>query len=156
MNEFTEKIRGIKLKTPHAETVLKTIWPPHAHGGGKKVAVEEIRERVRKEGAEVERGEILKILKLIEEAGLGKYVIGRRGYPTRIEWSEKVLSSETNDRNRADKTRAMIAERTIVHRFVVRPDFAVEIELPGDLTSGEAKRLADFIETLPFDRQGKE
>ncbi|MBX9795632.1 hypothetical protein [Sphingomonas sp.] len=36
------------------------------------------------------------------------------------------------------------------HRFFLRPDFAVEIALPTDLTAREAQRLAQFIGSVPL------
>ncbi len=38
----------------------------------------------------------------------------------------------------------------ISHQFMVRPDFAVRLELPTDFTPSEADRLATFVRTLPF------
>jgi hypothetical protein len=40
--------------------------------------------------------------------------------------------------------------QTIRHEYRLRPDFTAEIELPEDLTTREALRLADFLKTLPF------
>jgi hypothetical protein len=40
---------------------------------------------------------------------------------------------------------------TIHHRFQLRTDYIVKFKLPADLTGGEAKRLATFLKTLPFD-----
>lgn len=38
----------------------------------------------------------------------------------------------------------------IDHFFRVRPDFAITLSLPTDLSVAEAERLAAFIKTLPF------
>jgi hypothetical protein len=40
---------------------------------------------------------------------------------------------------------------TISHRFVLRPDFRVDVDLPADMTQAEARRLAAFITSLPFE-----
>jgi len=37
-----------------------------------------------------------------------------------------------------------------LHRFHLRPDFEVAVQLPNDLTEREAKRLAKFIKSLPY------
>jgi hypothetical protein len=42
------------------------------------------------------------------------------------------------------------ALQTIRHEYRLRPDFTAQIELPEDLTTREAARLADFLKTLPF------
>lgn len=36
------------------------------------------------------------------------------------------------------------------HRFLLRPDYAVNIDLPCNLTNAEANRFAEFIKSLPF------
>ena len=36
------------------------------------------------------------------------------------------------------------------HTFRLRPDLVVVLELPLNITTQEAQRLADFIKTLPF------
>ena len=36
------------------------------------------------------------------------------------------------------------------HKFHLRPDLSVTIELPTDLTPQEAARMSRFIETLPL------
>jgi transcriptional regulator with XRE-family HTH domain len=40
--------------------------------------------------------------------------------------------------------------RSIRHTFHLRPDVSVSFDLPEDLTSAEADRLAGFIKSLPF------
>ena len=39
----------------------------------------------------------------------------------------------------------------ITHSFYLRPDVTLEIELPPDLTTREAIRIARFVRALPFD-----
>jgi len=36
------------------------------------------------------------------------------------------------------------------HRFLLRPDYAINIDLPCNLTNAEANRFAEFIKSLPF------
>jgi hypothetical protein len=36
------------------------------------------------------------------------------------------------------------------HRYILRPNLAVRIRLPLDLSAHEAQRLAAYINTLPF------
>lgn len=42
----------------------------------------------------------------------------------------------------------------LVHKFHLRPDFELELPLPMDLTEREAERLATFILSCPFWREG--
>ncbi len=59
-------------------------------------------------------------------------------------------------RHRVEVAASFISARpasgpNIIHRFMVRPGVEVVFELPEDLTIGEAKRMARYITTLPFD-----
>jgi hypothetical protein len=55
---------------------------------------------------------------------------------------------------RADRREEDVAETIeeglISHRYQLRPQSAVTINLPADLTKTEAERLAAFIQSLPF------
>lgn len=42
---------------------------------------------------------------------------------------------------------------TIHHRFQLRTDYIVKLKLPEDLTAREAKRLATFLKSLPFEEE---
>ena len=41
----------------------------------------------------------------------------------------------------------------ITHRFVIRPGYTVEVNLPADFSDVEARRLARFVIALPFDME---
>ena len=104
--------------------------------------------------------EVRAVFRQLEKLGCGKYVIGRRGHPSRFIWTsglvsvgqvasgrgidvEKVrLSSDVEDGSSAD---------TLEHVFQLRPTVTVRLSLPANLTATEATRLADFIRTLPFE-----
>ena len=47
----------------------------------------------------------------------------------------------TSDDENEDETH----EELLEHRFRLRPDVVVAIELPSDLTAAEAERLSNFI-----------
>ena len=65
-----------------------------------------------------------------------------RQRPVKLNKSKKCLQ-----RKREKKTRG---NSLFKHTFRLRPDQSVTVELPADLTSQEAARMARFIETLPF------
>ncbi len=46
--------------------------------------------------------------------------------------------------------RRQVFPESIEHSFNLRPDFTLSVELPGDLTEFEAKRLAQFFGCLAF------
>ena len=102
-----------------------------------------------------------------EAAGHGSLIVGRRGYPTRFAWSkvpatvvqagkdegtaaaaastvEHVAASAAPGESSGDDT-------GVRHTLNLRPGVAVHIDLPADLTSREATRLAHWVQALPFE-----
>ena len=123
-------------------------------------AVDRLMQNVGREGKAISRGEAIEVLKKLADLGCGSFVVGRRGRPSRFEWSvgmvgvgkaaagESVEIEEVSQDDPNEET----SEQSFPHRFQLRPDFLVEVSLPGNLTNAEASRLADYIRTLPFDR----
>ena len=116
------------------------------------------------EGKPVARADLVRVLRALQGLGAGLFILGRKGHPSRFRWivssvqlgkaaaGEEVSlqvpvapEAPSRERDRSD---------VISHRFVLRPDFNVSFLLPSDLSTSEASRLADFIRTLPFDKQG--
>lgn len=110
--------------------------------------------------------DMVRLLKELGEMGVGRFLAGRKGQETRIEWAFDVRSlgkvaagggsrleevpadAEIEEDEGAAETAA--ADETIPHVFQLRPDMKVEIALPEDLTDREADRLASWIKSLPF------
>lgn len=91
------------------------------------------------------RQRIVSALRRLEEQGLGKFIVGRRGQPSRFK----------HRRDGQPKTQApplIDPGRMVEHLYQLRPDLRIGVELPADLTAAEAGRLADFVKTLPFER----
>lgn len=103
-------------------------------------------------GLDVSRSEGISLLRRLDELGLGDFKIGRRGRPTRLEWSvgvRKGLAEETEVSKEEGQSSPSAGQ--IMHQFQLRPTLAVELVLPSDLTQHEAARLAAFVQALPFD-----
>lgn len=121
-------------------------------------------------------GEVLNLLRKLDELGAGEFKVGRRGSKTRIEWLysqrglgqaaqgaavqpegiEEIDPAELEDiEGEAPEPPEAEAEagegEWIGHTFQLRPDVRLTIKLPVDLTSKEAERLAGFIRQVPFD-----
>jgi hypothetical protein len=112
------------------------------------------------DGYEFSRGDIVGLFKRLEEAQVGQFVAGRRGWPSRFVWSVGSLSAsrlaagehqdieQVTTESESDET----GENGLtVHLFNLRSDLVVELPLPTDLTSGEAERLALFVSSLPLE-----
>jgi hypothetical protein len=109
--------------------------------------------------------EIVRIMKRLEELGLGRYIPGRHSSPSRFEWSTSALAAakaaigqssdldlslppgpEASDEDESEQD-------SLEHRFHLRPELQVVIELPVDFSPQEAERLAAFIRALPITRE---
>jgi hypothetical protein len=99
---------------------------------------------------EISRLEVVEFLRKLQETGIGRFVVGRRGHPSRFEWLDRPAAAQglpsSNGAARGSST-----ESTIEHRFVLRPGLEIAIALPSDFSVGEAERLATFVRSLPFD-----
>lgn len=113
---------------------------------------------------QVTRNRVIEVMRALEAAGVGRFVVGRKGHPSRFEWSNSPISVGRVASGASDSFEPLRREQPmkwpsrgeereahpLTHRFRLRKDLEVSIELPEDLTASEATRLADFIRTLPF------
>ena len=106
----------------------------------------------------LDRATVVDVLRRLEQLDLGKFLVGRRGQPSRLEWRYRL-----QDVGRAAAGELMEIEpadqlddedtgpaRLTRHVFQLRPEAAISLDLPADLTEKEAQRLAEFVKTLPF------
>lgn len=107
------------------------------------------RELLEKHKKVVRRPNLIAALKRLEEAGVGRFIVGRRGRPSRFRWNEEPQAAAGHVGRRDERSPAPVC--LVRHRFVLRPNLTVEFDLPEDLNRAEARRLAQFIETLPFE-----
>jgi hypothetical protein len=104
------------------------------------------------------RATVIDVFRRFEQLDLGKFVVGRRGQPSRIEWRYRLqdvgqaAAGELTEIDQADRLDDEEAgpSRLTRHTFQLRPEASVALELPSDLTQHEAQRLAEFVKTLPF------
>ncbi len=133
----------------------------------KETKLERLEDLIRSEGGNPSRVDIVSLLKGLQEANCGRFIVGRRGSPSRFEWSVSLRSvglaatsgsdevnemdEDADERDGDDELADDSDESSITHTFVLRPEYRVKLTLPVDMTSREAKRLSDFLRTLPFD-----
>ena len=107
----------------------------------------------------VSRGDIIWVFRELEKCGCGRFVVGRRGQPSRFEWSVEMVGVGQAAAGETDQLEEVSPEDEreengdndfFEHKFHLRPDLSVTIELPTDLTPQEAARMSRFIETLPL------
>jgi hypothetical protein len=132
--------------------------------------LEQLLFRLNNAGIGVAKGDVIRVLRKLDEFGCGDFRTGRKGHPTRFEWKYDLVSvgkaaaggthpveeiRPTVDQDNGDEqdTAKAVPEGAIQHTFQLRPDWQIELTLPGDLSAREAGRLSEFVKTLPFDAQ---
>lgn len=108
--------------------------------------------------------DLVKLARMLEEIGVVKFVSGRKGFKSRIEWKFSVKNVGAASMGETDKLQEVgldveddsfseeedKEEGSIEHVFALRPGKTIKILLPEDFSVREAERLASFIQTLPF------
>jgi hypothetical protein len=139
--------------------------------------VDQLERSLANDGVEASRRDITRVLKALEHAGCGEYIVGRKGHPSRFRWDVEMVAvgryaaGISTDIGQVDPSlpsededisaevgpdgRSAASPREFTHGFQLRPQLPVSFRLPADLTTAEAARLADFIKTLPFDLDGR-
>jgi hypothetical protein len=124
-----------------------------------ETTVERAQAILRESGLETARGEVVDLFQRFEALRCGKFVSGRRGFPSRFAWSVSIVSvgraagGEAGAVAEIPETPSTDDEpaETFNHAYHLRANTTVRIELPADLTVHEAERLANFIKTLPME-----
>lgn len=120
----------------------------------------ETKARVASDRTGFEYGYIVELLKKLDDIGVGKYVVGRKGAETRIIWEFDVKSLAKIALGESQELQSVPTdapqddddpEDEIKHDFALRPDKTVMFRLPVNLTQREADRLASWIRSLPFE-----
>jgi len=109
-------------------------------------------------------GAMLAVFRQLDELGAGRFIPGRHGWKSRIEWAFSIRSLAQVAHGQKVKPEEVPADAVedegqdsaesgqgkLKHEFLLRDGFKLQIELPADLTDKEAERLAGFVKTLPF------
>jgi len=106
--------------------------------------------------------DLVKFLKTLDATGLGKFVAGRKGKDTRIDWKyhpKSIGTTALGKTNRLNSTMKGLSaydgggddDNLANHSFLLRPELVVDIVLPTDFSKKEAERLSRWLNTIPFD-----
>jgi hypothetical protein len=112
----------------------------------------------------IARGEIIQVFQELERIGCGTFIIGRKGRVSRFQWTVRLASVgkaaagedvplDVISEEEWEQANELSEGELETYAFPLRPNLKVEFELPTDLSSAEASRLAEFIKALPFDRK---
>jgi hypothetical protein len=112
------------------------------------------------ENHDFRRADVIAAFRALEDAECGRYVEGRRGWPSRFVWGVKSLLVAGAATGGEDPAEVEIDEEPDIettddemleHTFWLRPELSVVLELPADLTASEANRLSQFVSSLSFE-----
>jgi len=127
-----------------------------------RTTVDRLLAALKQEGHDVARSDIVELFKALQSAGCGDFVIGRKGHPSRFEWTvgladvgrsasgEPVKVEAISEAEKLETAEEEASAEMLEHRYRLRPDTELKISLPVNLTAAEATRIADFVRTLPF------
>jgi hypothetical protein len=131
-----------------------------------EMTVDRMWELLASEGHVLTRADVIETFRNLQQVGAGKFVIGRKGHLSRFQRSVSLIElgriAKGGDTPSAQVLSPVpvvsvqgppvpaLKSDVIVHRYVLRPDFTVTLQLPADLTQSEASRLSEYIKTLPF------
>ncbi|HYI07493.1 MAG TPA: hypothetical protein VEK57_00355 [Thermoanaerobaculia bacterium] len=153
-----ERLRQLYVSNRCAKAILDDLASREDEA---VTTVERVREALAGAGTSCSRREVIAVFKKLQQIGAGFFIVGRRSLPSRFVPIESLSLAEIGraargnsapGRDRAPGPGAadLQAAGVISHRFVLRPDFLLTVELPSDLTRAEATRIAEFIRSLPF------
>lgn len=110
---------------------------------------------LRKKHGEIQHRDIVKTFKQLADYGVGEFIEGRRGHPSRFRW--EVDSLHIMQKGPATEQVASppgIPSILADYHYPLRPSLTVLLQLPTDISQAEAQRLCQFISSLPFDATG--
>ncbi len=155
-------LKQLYNENPTAKAVLD-------HVAGRKnnsaeITVDRVESLLEKNGDAIGRQRLIDAFKEFDRVGLGRFIVGRRGASTRLEWRVPMIDAgraargeqlevpllDPNDELLSESKAEPTRSDYIRHCFNLRPNCSVALDLPSDFTEKEALRLADYIKTLPF------
>ena len=151
------KLRKLYDENSSARAVLDHFARRERNRG--TTSVDRIQSKVSAEGEKISRWDVIKVFRELQECGCGNFLVGRRGATSRFEWDVEMVGvgqAAARETEQVEEVSLEEAEEEdgdnnlFEHTFRLRIDQSVTMELPKDLTSQEAARMARFIETLPF------
>ena len=124
-----------------------------------------IEDLLMKNHKDVSRRDVVAIFRTMEEFGAGEFIPGRRGHPSRFRWDvdsinlialeqPKPLPPSVPAPMQESKPIDFLTPTVLInHRYQLRADLIISIQLPSDIITSEARRLNLFISSLPFNME---
>ena len=152
-------VKGLRTAERQAwpPTIAFFEWASSLTGTPKETTVEQLQEAL-----DLSKTEAKELAAGIKVAKIGELIVGRRGAKTRIRWKFALPSIAGAARGLSESLEAVnhnnfpVVEGTeetedAEHSFRLRSNRKIMFNLPRDLKTKEADRLAAFIKTLPLE-----
>jgi hypothetical protein len=168
IEEKLEELKSLYLTKQVAKAILDAFAA--RKNNAKSLTVDRIMTLASESGRVFSRGEVIEVLKKLDDLQFGSFLNGRRGQPTRMNWNVRIVSLgkaaagesvqieklQANDVDLEAGDNVGIAEEAHCEdsmdvSFPLRSDFDVSLSLPKNLSAKEAARLANFIQLLVFE-----
>lgn len=161
MTKKTDKISVFELRQMYGGNSLAKAMMDHfasRERNRRTTTIDRLLSNLGNEGIALSRGDVIRVLQGLEKLGCGHFIAGRKGHPSRFEWSVGLVDVGRAAAGEAVEIEPVSldeseepADDLLEHHFRLRKDLDVPFRLPADLSTAEATRLAAFIQTLPFD-----
>jgi hypothetical protein len=140
-----DKLRAKHKKDPLFRTLMDVLAA--APKDYRQLTVDQLCDLLAKAGASVYRHDAVRMLQSTHGENRGWFTIGRRGHSSRFDFygSTKTMAQVAIGKSSSKSTPALLT-----HKFRLRPDLEISLELPSDLSTKEVSRISDFLKTLPF------
>ncbi len=154
----TQRLRELVNSNPRARAFLELA--ARRERNQNVTNVERALTNLQNAGHDVSRGQLISVFRSLDELECGDFKTGRRGWPSRFEWTTEIISVGRAAIGEQENIQQIeIAEEDqvedeldwLTHTFHLRPNVEIELELPMDLSPNEASRLTQFIAALPFE-----
>ena len=170
MNPLTKDplIEKLKRRQGPFRRFFNALGPTFEREPGHEETVTDIHNHVVASDPLLTRFDVIKVLKAMDDEGLGAFTTGRKGKESRFAWGQLrlaggqrfspppgtmgfMLSSSAQVPGPLPRPTAPPSTTRKIHTIncLLREDFPVVIDLPGDLTAAEASRLSRIIMALP-------
>jgi hypothetical protein len=165
-NQVLEDIRALYQEDNVARSFF--VWVAQINHDSAETSLDRIASKL-----SLRRSEAVTLAKQLEGTEAGRFIVGRKGGKSRVQWTYSLRSLGLAAKGDADELEELdpdIAAETaeqgatsieevgeapmgdgVEHKYKLRLDTTVTFKLPGDLTKREAERLAAFIQSLPFE-----
>lgn len=174
VNEIDLTLIRSLLRTQPVAKLCFEYWASRTNSAT-ETTVDKLQQILARNGNSFSRNEVIRFLKDLESAKCGTFISGRHGNSSRIAWDvnivtlgqtalgqretveDRVLPDEDEEDDSLAATNGKEPVEPVADNnqfkvlFPLRPEenFSVTLTVPRNITQKEAKRLADYVMTLP-------